>query len=81
MPTARIAVVAISDEGDQVIVWGIPEHDPVGEPVGYVFSTKTGPANEGLAERASRLATGVQITVEYTPVMDGWAAARGLTTP
>ena len=38
MPTARITVTEVSDEGDNVVVWGSLEHaQPQGEPIGCVF--------------------------------------------
>ncbi len=40
MPVARITVTAVSDEGDQIIVWGRPEYgSDDGEPIGFVFQT------------------------------------------
>ncbi|RLE14471.1 MAG: hypothetical protein DRJ28_05645, partial [Actinobacteria bacterium] len=57
MPIARITITAVSDEGDNVIVWGRTEHVPDdSEPVGYTFQTKGPHADPGLAERASNLA-------------------------
>ncbi len=81
MPTARITVAAVSDQGNTVIVWGRPEH-PTDDtaPIGYAFQTKGEDADVTLAARASRLASGMTCVIEYTPVTDGWNLARGLTT-
>jgi hypothetical protein len=73
MPTARITVAAVSDEGDNVVVWGRPEHaPPEGEPIGFVFQTKGEQADIELAERASRLEFGAQVVIDYTPLAGGW---------
>ena len=81
MPIARITVTAVSDEGDNVVVWGRPEHTPDdGEPIGFVFQTKGEQADVELAERASRLADGTEVTIEYTPVAGGWSLGRELPT-
>lgn len=79
MPIARITVTAVSDEGDNVIVWGRPEHAPDdSEPVGFAFQTKGERADVGLAERASRLACGAEAAIDYASVAVGWNLARGL---
>lgn len=78
MPIARITVTAVSDEGDNVIVWGRPEHADDSEPVGYAFQTKGEHADVGLAERASRLSAGAEAVIDYAPVADEWNVARGL---
>ena len=80
MPVACITVTAVSDEGDNVIVWGRPEHavDP-GEPVGFVFQTKGAGADVELAERASRLARGMEVVIGYETVADEWNIARELS--
>ncbi len=82
MPVERITVTAVSDEGDVVVIWGMPA-DVAGEcePVGFAFQTKGDRGDAVLAERASRLARGNEITVEYEPVAAGWNIARGLLTP
>jgi hypothetical protein len=80
MPIARITVTAVSDEGDNVIVWGRPENAPgSSQPVGFVFQAKGEQADIGLAERASRLARGTQAAIDYVSVGDGWNLARGLS--
>ena len=81
MPIARITVTAVTDEGDNVIVWGRPEHAAAddGEPFGFVFQTKGGQADVGVAERASRLASGTKVVVGYASVADKWNLARGLS--
>lgn len=80
MPVARIRVTAVSDEGDSVIVWGLPEHAPDdGEPIGFVFQTKGEQADVGLAERASRLARGSEAVIDYVSVTVDWNLAKGLT--
>lgn len=59
MPIARIRVTAVSDEGDNVIVWGRPEDTSDGsEAIGFVFQTKGAQVDFELAERASRLERG-----------------------
>ncbi len=43
MPVTRIKVTAVSDQGDDVIVWGSTEHAPNdSDPVGYAFQDKKG---------------------------------------
>ena len=80
MPTARIAVTAVTDEGDNVIVWGRPEHatDDT-EPVGFVYQTKGQRAVASLAERASRLTRGTKCVITYVVVADEWNVANDLT--
>lgn len=81
MPIARITVSAVSDEGDNVVVWGRTEYVPDdSEPVGYAFQTKGEQADIGLAERASRLAYGTEAVIEYDRMTRDWNVARGLTT-
>lgn len=81
MPVARITVTAVSDEGDNVIVWGRPEHAPNdSEPIGFAFQTKGEQADVGLAERASRLASGMEAVIDYAAVTVDWNIARGLST-
>ncbi len=80
MPIARIRVTAVSDEGDNVIVWGRPEHAPDdSEPVGFAFQAKGAQADVGLAERASRLACGADAVIDYVSVTVDWNLARGLS--
>jgi len=80
MPIARITVTAVSDEGDNVIVWGRSEHAPSeGEPLGFVFQTKGEQADIALAERASRLVGGTEAAIDYIPVAGGWNLGRGLS--
>ena len=80
MPNARITVTAVSDEGDNVVVWGRPEHAPHEvEPIGFVFQTKGEQADIGLAERASRLGDGTEATIDYQPVASGWNLGTGLS--
>ena len=80
MPVARIRVTAVSDEGDNVIVWSRPEHAPDdGEPIGFVFQTKGEHADVGLAERASRLTRGSEAVIDYVSVTVNWNLAKGLT--
>ena len=80
MPIARITVAAVSDEGDNVVVWGRPEHGPPeGEAIGFVFQTKGEQADIRLAERASRLVDGTEVAIDYIPVTGGWNLGRGLS--
>jgi hypothetical protein len=80
MPIARITVTAVSDEGDDVIVWGRPEDAPDdSEPVGFVFQAKGEHADVGLAERASRLTSGAEAVIDCASVAGGWNLARGLS--
>ncbi|MEA2023767.1 MAG: hypothetical protein U9N79_05670 [Actinomycetota bacterium] len=80
MPIARIKVTAVSDEGDNVIVWGRTEYVPNdSEPVGYAFQTKGERADIGLAERASKLASGTEAVIEYVPIAKHWNLASGLS--
>ncbi len=82
MPDTHIAVTAVSDEGDTVIVWGRPvdAFDEV-EPVGFAFHAKGEDADAALAARASRLARGDEVVIEYVPVATGWNIARGMSHP
>ncbi len=80
MPIARITVTAVSDEGDNVIVWGRPEHAADDSaPIGFTFQTKGEQADVGLAERASRLARGTEAVIDYAFLADDWNLARGLS--
>lgn len=79
MPTACITVTAVSDEGDNVIVWGRRAHAAHdSQPIGFVFQAKGERAEIRLAEQASRLARGTQAVIDYTSVADDWNVARGL---
>ena len=79
MSVARITVTAVSDEGDTVIVWGRSEHAPDDEPVGFVFQAKGEHADAGLAERASRLSRGTEVTIDYISVAADWNIAGGMS--
>ena len=80
MSVSRITVTAVSDEGDNVIVWGRPEHAPNdGEPIGFAFQAKGEQADVGLAERASRLACGAEVVIDCAAVTVDWNVARGLS--
>jgi hypothetical protein len=81
MPLARIIVTAVSDEGDNVVVWGISEDAPDdSDPVGFAFQARGEQADVGLAERASRLAFGTEAVIDYASVTADWSLARGLAT-
>jgi hypothetical protein len=81
MPLARVIVTAVSDEGDNVVVWGISEDAPDdSDPVGFAFQARGEPADVGLAERASRLAFGTEAVIDYASVTADWNLARGLAT-
>ena len=80
MPIARITVAAVSDEGDNVVVWGrIEGASHENKPIGFVFRTKGEHADITLAERASRLVNGTAVAIEYNPVVGGWNLGRGLS--
>jgi hypothetical protein len=80
MPVARITVVAVSDLGDEVVVWGRPGDGPDdGVPVGYAFQTKGERAEIRLAERASRLLYGAEVVIEYVVIAEDWNLAGGLS--
>jgi hypothetical protein len=80
MPIARIKVTAVSDEGDNVVVWGRTEYVPNdSDPVGYAFQTKGEHADIGLAERASKLASGTEAVIEYVSIAKDWNLASGLS--
>jgi hypothetical protein len=80
MPIARVTVMAVSDEGDNVVVWGRVEGAPgEGEPLGFVFQTKDEQADIELVERASLLVDGAQVMIDYTPVAGGWNLGTGLS--
>ena len=82
MPTARVVVTAVTDEGDNVIVWGRPENAARdSEPVGFVFQAKGAQADALLAEQASRLARGSETVISYATVADDWNLASGLSIP
>ena len=77
MPFARIEVVSVSDEGDQVVVWG--QSESVGTQAGFVFPTKGPGGSRQLAERASRLAPNAVVMIEYHPTVESWNLASGLS--
>ena len=80
MPEAHIAVTAVSDEGDTVIVWGMPVDAPdQAEPVGFAFHAKGQDADAALTVQASRLARGDEVVITYAPVATGWHIARGMS--
>lgn len=81
MPVARITVVAVSDRGDDVVVWGRTERAPDGSGlVGFIFQTKGEHADIRLAEHASELAYGMEVVIEYVVIAKDWNLARGLST-
>lgn len=62
-------------------MWGRAGDDPDdSDPVGYAFQTKGEHANIRLAERASKLAYGTEVVIEYVAIVEGWNLARGLST-
>lgn len=66
-------------KGDHVIVWGRTEYAPSdSDPVGYAFQTKGERADIGLAERASKLASGTEAVIEYVSIAKDWNLASGL---
>jgi hypothetical protein len=80
MPIARITVTAVTDEGNHVILWGRPERAKPGTgPVGFAFLAKGDGVDAALAERASRLTSGTEATIDFSPVVDGWNLGRGLS--
>ena len=80
MPTARISVTTVTDEGDTVIVWGRPQHaSDDTESLGFVYQTKGSRMDAALAERASRLTRGTQCVITYVVVADEWNVANDLT--
>jgi len=82
MPTARISVTAVSDEGDSVIIWGRTDQGGSDrEPIGYVFRSEGDRDTVALSERASRLASGTEIVIDYVVVTGEWCRALGLSTP
>jgi glycerol kinase len=81
MPTTRVTVVAVSDEGDTVIVWGRTVGEPQGTAVAFACRAKDAPYDADLAERASRLAPGAEIDVDVVPVVDGWNRIIRLSSP
>ncbi len=81
MPTARFSVIAVSDRGDDVVVWARPEDGgDDGDPIGYVFQTKGEHGDVALAERASQLVHGTEVVVEYVAIVKDWNLAGGLST-
>jgi hypothetical protein len=82
MPTASIIVVAVADEGDTVIVHGLPEDGgETGTPVAFAFHAKGEGGSIERAAAASRLARGSTVVIEYEPVAEGWNLARRLSAP
>ncbi len=80
MPIAWIKVTAVSDAGDNVVVWGRTEYVPKdSDPVGFAFQTKGEHADIGLAERASKLASGTEAVIEYVSIAKDWNLASGLS--
>ncbi|MCZ7532362.1 MAG: hypothetical protein M5U23_02945 [Acidimicrobiia bacterium] len=80
MAIARIKVTAVSDEGDNVVVWGRTEYVRYdSDPVGYTFQAKGEHADIGLAERASRLASDGEAVIEYVSIAKDWKLASGLS--
>ena len=74
-----LTVIAVSDEGDTVVVHGLPTNaEPGTERVAVVFRAKTRDADPALAERASRLRPGTAVVVEYVIIDAGWHLGRGL---
>jgi hypothetical protein len=77
MPIARITITSVSDEGDQVIIRGTKGDDHT--ETAFVFQVKGDGADPGMAERASRLASGAEAMIDYSVVAEGWNLARGLS--
>ena len=76
-----VTVTAVSDEGNQVIVWGRVAPARSGtHAIGFVFRAAGEDADVMLAEQASRLRRGAMVIIEYRPVVDGWNLATELTT-
>ncbi len=81
MPVVRVTVIAVSNRGDEVVVWGRAEDDSDdSDPVGYTFQTRGEHADVRLAERASELAYGTEAVIEYVAIAKDWDLARGLIT-
>ena len=77
MPTIRIAVTAVTDEGDTVVVYGVAddtrtEVDSSAREVAFVVPAKSEEGSADLAERASRLERGALVTVDYRAIEPGW---------
>ena len=80
MPAALVTIGAVSDEGNQVIVWGRVVHAESGiDAIGFVFRATGDDAEAELAERASRLRRDEMVIIEYRPVVAGWNLATKLT--
>jgi thiamine monophosphate kinase len=77
MPSARITVASVTDEGDQVIVRGTLGDTSTA--MTFVFRTKGDRIEPALADRASRLGAGVVVSVDYAVVAEGWNVALGLS--
>ena len=76
MPTTRITVVSVVDEGDQVVVRGVRSD---GREMACAFLTKGADGDAELASRASRLSTGDMVDVDAVAVVEEWHVGRGLT--
>jgi hypothetical protein len=80
MAAALVTVTAVSDEGNQVIVWGRVAHPETGtDAVGFVFRATGDDANAELAEQASRLRRDSTVIIEYRPVVGGWNLATKMS--
>ncbi len=77
MALTRVTVASVIDEGDQVIVRGIPAGGD--DEVAVVFTAKGGSADPGLAERVSRLATGDVVDIDAVIVVGGWYTGRSIS--
>jgi hypothetical protein len=80
--TITIIVVSVIDEGDTVIVRGLPED--AGEtsvPLAFAFHTKGERGSIERAVAASRLVRGSTVVIEYESVAEGWNLARRLSAP
>lgn len=80
MPTARIVVTAVTDEGDTVIVSGKPENAASdAAETAFAFQAKGEQGDAEVAELASRLSPGARVAVRYTAISPGWNLGRNLT--
>ena len=82
MPTIRICVTAVTDEGDTVIVYGVAddpgaEADSPAREVAFVVPAKS-EGSADLAERASRLERGALATIEYRAIEPDWNLVEDL---
>jgi hypothetical protein len=76
MPTTRIAVTSVVDEGDQVVVRGVRSD---GQEMAFAFVTKGANGDPELAARASRLSAGDVVDVDAVMVIEEWHVGRGIT--